>query len=138
MGSVHLLFNCPGFARAARGSLRLALALALFVLPPTAAVAQDVRLPEVLAARVTTTPERGRLVLDLSASTAYAIASLDDPERIAVDVKAANVAITTPQAVSGSGIIASFTTTMAEDGRARAELTLSKPAIVQQAYVLDP
>ena len=138
MGSVHHLFNCRGSARAARGSLRLAFALAVLALSAATAWAQDVRLPEVLAARVTTTAERGRLVLDLSASTEFAIVSLDDPERIAVDVKASNVAITTPSAVSGSGIVASFTTTMEESGRARAELTLSQPAVVQQAYVLDP
>jgi N-acetylmuramoyl-L-alanine amidase len=138
MGSVHHLFNCRGSARAARGSLRLAFALAVLALSAATAWAQDVRLPEVLAARVTTTAERGRLVLDLSASTEFAIVSLDDPERIAVDVKASNVAITTPSAVSGSGIVASFTTTMEESGRARTELTLSQPAVVQQAYVLDP
>ncbi|MEO8757165.1 MAG: N-acetylmuramoyl-L-alanine amidase [Devosia sp.] len=129
--------NSEGSARAGRGSLRLAFALAVLALSGAAALAQA-SLPEVLAARVTTTPERGRLVLDLSATTEYAIVSLDGPERIAVDVKAANVAITNPAAVSGTGVIASFTTEMAEDGRARTELTLSQPAVVQQAYVLEP
>ncbi|HEX4297477.1 MAG TPA: N-acetylmuramoyl-L-alanine amidase, partial [Devosia sp.] len=35
------------------------------------------------------------------------------------------------------GLVSGFTTTMAEDGRARTELVLAQPAVVQQAYVLD-
>ncbi|HVY52585.1 MAG TPA: N-acetylmuramoyl-L-alanine amidase [Devosia sp.] len=95
-------------------------------------------LPEVVAARVSTTPERGRLVIDLSASTPYAIVALDNPERIAVDVRAGKVDIGEAQPVSGTGIIAGFTTTMAESDRARTELTLNVPALVQQAYMLEP
>jgi N-acetylmuramoyl-L-alanine amidase len=43
-----------------------------------------------------------------------------------------------PQAVNGTGIVSGFTTSMVDDGRARTELSLSAPAMVQQAYVLDP
>jgi len=128
LGSAHLLFKT-----AARAGLA---ALAILVLSATATLAQT--LPMVLAARVTTTPQRARLVLDLSASTEFAIATLKDPQRIAVDVKASKVTIDTPQAVTGNGIVSGFTTEMAEDGRARTELRLSQPATVQQAYVLEP
>ncbi|OJX18222.1 MAG: hypothetical protein BGO82_18785 [Devosia sp. 67-54] len=96
------------------------------------------RLPDVLDARVTTTPERARLIVDLTGTTEFAIASLDAPERIAIDIKAQTVAISSPGAVSGSGLVSAFDTVMAEDGRARTELTLAQPAVVQQAYVLDP
>ena len=121
------------FNAAARAGL---FAVAILALSASAGLAQT--LPMVLAARVTTTPERARLVLDLSSSTEFAIVSLDDPQRIAVDVKASKVTIDTPQPLTGPGIVAGFTTTMAEDGRARTELTLSRPAAVQQAYVLEP
>lgn len=137
MGSAHLLFKSTGSARAARGRWRLLLALWFALLPAGAAVAQAA-LPQVLAARVSTTPERGRLVLDLSTTTQFAVATLDNPERIAIDVRASGVAIPTPSPVAGTGIVASFSTSMAEDGRARTELTLTQPATVQQAYLLDP
>ncbi|HVX71711.1 MAG TPA: AMIN domain-containing protein, partial [Devosia sp.] len=96
------------------------------------------RLPDVLDARVTTTPERARLIVDLTGSTEFAIASLDSPERIAIDMKAQTVAISSPSEVNGSGLVSAFDTVLAEDGRARTELTLAQPAVVQQAYVLDP
>jgi N-acetylmuramoyl-L-alanine amidase len=131
------LFNAELSARARRGSLAIALALLAVLAAASGALAQDA-LPSVLAARVSTTPQRARLVLDLSASTDFALASLAGPERIAIDVKADAVKIDTPQAVAGQGIVSAFTVTEAEPGRARAELTLSQPAVVQQAYVLDP
>lgn len=143
MGSGQLLFNRTGDARAGRRRLPVLLFLALVLSAPAdfanpAAALAQTELPKVLAARVSTTPERGRLVIDLSTTTPYAIVALDNPQRIAVDVRAASVDIAQPQAVSGTGIIAGFTTSMAEDGRARAELTLNTPALVQQAYMLDP
>lgn len=137
MGSAHLLFKSTGSARAGRGRVRLLLALWLAALPAGGALAQAA-LPQVLAARVSTTPERGRLVLDLSATTQFAVATLDNPQRIAIDVRAAGVTIAAPSPVAGTGIVASFTTSMAEAGRARTELTLNQPATVQQAYLLDP
>ena len=137
MGSAHLLFKSTGSARAARGRFRLLLGLSLALLPTGGALAQAA-LPQVLAARVSTTPERGRLVLDLSTTTQFAVATLDNPERIAIDVRASAVAIDTPSPLAGTGIVASFSTSMADDGRARTELTLNQPATVQQAYLLDP
>jgi N-acetylmuramoyl-L-alanine amidase len=94
-------------------------------------------LPEVRAARVTATPDRARLILDLSAPTEFAIVSLDNPNRIAIDVKAASFAFGAPPDVAGEGIVASYTTEMLEMGRARTVLVLSTPAVVQQAYLLD-
>ena len=130
------MFNRTASARAGRGRLGLLLGLILLGFSTAGAFAQT--LPQVLAARVSTTGDRGRLVLDLSSTTQFAVASLDNPERIAVDVKAAGVTLSSPPIVSGSGLIAGATTAMAEDGRARTELILAQPAAVQQAYVLDP
>lgn len=94
-------------------------------------------LPEVIDARVTTTEQRARLILDLSGPTEFAIASLDAPNRIAVDVKVAGLKFAVPADVAGSGVVASYTIEMAEPGRARTLLTLAQPAQVQQAYILD-
>ncbi|MBN9346752.1 MAG: N-acetylmuramoyl-L-alanine amidase, partial [Devosia sp.] len=99
-------------------------------------MAQD-DLPSVEAARVSTTPDRARLILDLSAVTEYAVASIADPNRIVVDVRAGSVPTIATQPVAGQGIVASFTTTIAGDDRVRVELTLTTPSIVQQAYLLD-
>ncbi|MEP7241525.1 MAG: N-acetylmuramoyl-L-alanine amidase [Devosia sp.] len=94
-------------------------------------------LPEVLAARVSTTAERARLVVDLTAPASFSTVSLLDPERIAVDLKVSAVHITGAPSVAGQGIVASFVAGMAADGQAQVELTLTQPAVVQQAYMLD-
>jgi len=138
MGSVRLLFKFWGSARAGRGRLRAGLLAAFLAFWAISAWAAAPRLPDVLDARVTSTPDRARLIIDLSGSTEFAVAFLDSPERIAIDVKANTVAMSSPGAVSGSGLVSAFNTVLAEDGRARTELTLTQPAIVQQAYVLDP
>ncbi|HWA19671.1 MAG TPA: N-acetylmuramoyl-L-alanine amidase [Devosia sp.] len=122
------MFNSRGFWRS--------LAVVVVCLAALPAVAQD--LPDVLAARVTSTPERARLILDLSNTTEYAIVSLADPNRIAVDVRAQSVGITTAPPVAGSGMVGSFVTKLAEEGRVRTELVLNVPAVVQQAYALEP
>ena len=88
MGSIRVLFNRTVSARAGRGRLGLLLGLILLLLSSAVATAQT--LPQVLAARVHDR-RRGRLVLDLSTTTQFAVASLDNPERIAIDVKAASV-----------------------------------------------
>jgi len=90
----------------------------------------------VLAVRVSATPDRARMILDLSDTTEFALASLTSPERIAVDVKAGAIKIGQAPLVAGHGLVPSFTIVEAEPGRARVELTLSQPAVVQQAYVL--
>lgn len=112
------------------------LALGLFV-APTLSQEQPAALPDVVDARVSTTPERARLIIDLSAKTEFAIVSLTEPNRIAIDVRAANLKFTTPPTPAGQGIVASYIVEMAEPGRARTMLTLNSPAQVQQAYVLD-
>lgn len=93
--------------------------------------------PYVLDARVTTTAERARLIIDLDGATEFAIVSLIEPNRIAIDVKAFDLRILAPADVAGEGLVSSFTIAMAEPGRARTMLTLGTPGQVQQAYILD-
>ena len=116
-----------------------AITILLLLLGAGVASAQSkpARDPDVIAARVTTTPERARLILDLSGPTKFAILSLDNPARIAVDLKAGEVKFDTAPAPAGSGLVPSFSVTMAAPGRARATVQLAGPAQVQQAYVLD-
>jgi len=130
------LFNFRLSARTVRGALLAVFAGLSLGLASGGALAQDA-LPDVLAARVSTTPERARLILDLTTPTEFAVVSVTDPDRIAVDVRAASVPTIAPQAVAGEGIVSGFTTAMVEDGRVRAELILTVPAMVQQAYLLE-
>jgi N-acetylmuramoyl-L-alanine amidase len=123
--------------RRMRAVVAAALAWATLALPAMAQDAVDPTvLPEVLDARVTTTEERARLILDLGGATEFAIASLDNPDRIAIDVRASSVKFAAPPDVAGTGMVASYTVEMAASGRARALLVLAGPAQVQQAYVL--
>jgi N-acetylmuramoyl-L-alanine amidase len=127
-------------ARSLRGALAVVFALFSLVLTAIPALAQDdpaSDLPSVEAARVSTTPDRARLILDLSAVTEFAVASIGDPNRIVVDVKAGSVPTIATQPVAGQGIVASFTTTIAGADRVRVELALTTPSMVQQAYLLD-
>jgi N-acetylmuramoyl-L-alanine amidase len=94
-------------------------------------------LPDVLDARLTATPERARLILDLSGPTEFAIVSLSGPDRIAIDVKSTAMKFAVPPDVAGQGIVSSYMVEQAEPGRVRTILTLSAPSQVQQAYVLD-
>ncbi len=130
------MFNSRLSARTVRGALLAAFALFSLAFALGGAAAQET-LPDVLAARVSTTPERARLILDLTAPTEFAVVSITGPDRIAVDVRAASVPTIAPQVVAGEGIVSGFTTAMVEDGRVRAELVLTVPAMVQQAYLLE-
>lgn len=136
LGSVPAVFN----------SLLRVLVVFITALLPAAAMAQAAspatpapaaQPAMVVAARVTNTPERARLIIDLSAPTQFAIVSLGSPDRIAVDVKADSLKFATPDPPAGSGLVTSYSVSIAEPGRARTMLTLSGPAQVQQAYVLD-
>jgi N-acetylmuramoyl-L-alanine amidase len=129
MGSGRFVFNSSALWR----GLGLAAWLLIALVSPGFAQA----LPDVLAARVTSTPERARLIIDLSSTTEFAIVSLTGPNRIAVDVRAKAVSMTTAPAVAGTGMVTAFSSAMAAEGRARTELVLSSAAVVQQAYMLD-
>lgn len=113
--------------------------LAILLAPPPVLAQTEVvqDYPNVVDARVTSTTERARLIVDLSDKTEFAIVSLDAPNRIAVDVKAFSVEILAPADVAGKGLVTSFAVEMAEPGRARTTLFLADTAQVQQAYMLD-
>jgi N-acetylmuramoyl-L-alanine amidase len=117
-----------------------ALVVAAFLLAaPFAAAEQPAApaAPAAIAARVTTTPERARLIIDLSAPTPFAVVSLGGPDRIAVDLQVGALSFDTPEPLAGSGLVSSYGVEMVEPGRARATLTLAGPAQVQQAYTLN-
>lgn len=111
--------------------------LSLLAVVPGLAAPATTTLPMIVAARVTTTPERARLILDLSAPTKFAIVSLGEPERIAIDVQAGAMKFETPPPPAGAGLVSGYTVEQADPARARVVLTLAGPGQVQQAYVLD-
>ncbi len=128
--------RAAGFVGFCAALLFVALA-ALLPAPALAQVESPEDYPDVVDARVTTTPDRARLIIDLDGATEFAIVSLANPNRIAVDVKAFELKILAPADVAGKGIVSGFKIEMAEKGRARTTLELSQPAQVQQAYFLD-
>ena len=131
LGSAVRLFNSSVSTRLLRGTLALLLALLTPLLGVAMALAQD--MPAVLATRVSTTPERARLIVDLSGVTEFAVASMTEPDRIAVDLRADSVPTVATQNVAGQGIVASFTSVVATEGRVRVELLLATPAMGQEA-----
>jgi len=131
----------------------LPLLLALLGVPllPTMPQAQDaapvaapvaaapIALPNVMDVRVSATPERARLVIDLAGKTEFALVSLSQPDRLAIDVRAATFSVPEPSGKpAGEGMIAEYLVEQAAPDRVRTTLTLSAPAQVQQAYMLDP
>ena len=104
---------------------------------PAAAV--PVALPNVMDVRVSATPERARLVIDLAGKTEFALVSLSEPDRLAIDVRAATFSVPQPSGKpAGEGMIGEYVVEQAAPDRVRTTLTLSAPAQVQQAYMLDP
>jgi N-acetylmuramoyl-L-alanine amidase len=129
------VFNSGAVARSLAW-LVIATMVMLGVLPATAQEAEG--LPSVIAVRVSSTPERARLILDLTGRTEFATVSLDGPDRIAVDVKAISLQFDAAPPVAGKdGIVSAYTVEIAQEGRARATMMLAQPAVVQQAYLLD-
>jgi len=102
------------------------------------AATAPVALPNVMDVRVSATPERARLVIDLAGRTEFALVSLSEPDRLAIDVRAATFSVPTPTGLpAGEGMIAEYGVEQAAPDRVRTLLTLSAPAQVQQAYLLD-
>lgn len=105
---------------------------------PPAATA-PVALPNVIDVRVSATPDRARLVVDLADKTEFALVSLSEPDRLAIDVRAATFSVPEPSGKpAGEGMIADYLVEQVAPDRVRTTLTLSGPAQVQQAYMLDP
>ena len=124
----------------------VALAVLAFVacIAPLPALAQDgadaaaAASAEVIDMRILNNAERARLIIDLSVNTQFATASLSDPDRIVVDVRAGALAAPVAETEGGTGLIATYELDEAEPGRIRATLKLSAPSQVQQAYMVEP
>jgi N-acetylmuramoyl-L-alanine amidase len=106
--------------------------------PPPEAPAAPAALPNVMEVRVSSTPERARLVVDLAGRTDFALVSLGGPDRLAIDVRAATFSVAEPSGTpAGEGLVSGYLVEQAAPDRVRTTLTLAAPAQVQQAYVLD-
>lgn len=116
----------------------IVLCLVAGLLPARAQTALLPPLPNVIDVRVSDTAERARLIIDLAAKTEFAFVSLEEPNRLAIDVRAGTFSVPDPEGQpSGSGIIKAYTVEQAAPDRVRTTLELTAPAQVQQAYVLD-
>lgn len=92
----------------------------------------------VIDMRILNNAERARLIVDLSGMTEFATASLAEPDRIVVDLRAADLAAPVGRTEAGEGLIGSYELSVAEEGRVRATLFLNGPAQVQEAYLVQP
>lgn len=101
--------------------------------------AAQLALPNVMDVRVTVTPDRARLVVDLAARTEFSFVSLAGPDRLAIDVRAATLSVPQPSGrpAGEPGIITDYLVEQTAPDRIRTTLTLAAPAQVQQAYVLE-
>lgn len=116
----------------------IVLCLVAGLLPVRAQTALLPPLPNVIDVRVSDTAERARLIIDLAAKTEFAFVSLEEPNRLAIDVRAGTFSVPDPEGQpSGSGIVKAYTVEQAAADRVRTTLELTAPAQVQQAYVLD-
>lgn len=99
---------------------------------------EPVALPNVMDIRVSATRERARLVIDLAGRTEFALVSLSEPNRLAIDVRAATFSVPEPSGKpSGEGVVSDYLVEQAAPDRVRTTLTLSGAAQVQQAYMLE-
>ncbi len=95
-------------------------------------------LPNVIDARMTATPERVRMVIDLADKTEFSFVSLSEPDRLAIDVRAGTFSVPNPTGTAAvEGLVSGYVIEQAAPDRVRTTLTLAAPAQVQQAYVLD-
>ena len=133
--------------RALLQSLALVLALLLAFVPSSSIWAQETdagdptaetALPQVGDLRILNNDERARLVIDLDATSAFAIAALSGPDRIVVDLKAGGLTAPIAETPAGDGLLSAYALDIAEKGRVRAVLTLAAPVQVQQAYIVEP
>ena len=127
--------------RAIRSVVLGLLALVVSAVPLLAqeAPSTPVGLPNVIDVRVTVGEDRARLVIDLASKTEFSFVSLDEPNRLAIDVRAGTFSVPEPSgAPAETSLISSYLVEQAASDRVRTTLTLAAPVQVQQAYVLDP
>lgn len=121
-------------------SLLAAVFSVLALIGPVAAQdsAAQAALPNVIDVRVTAAEDRARLVIDLAARTEFSFVSMDEPDRLAIDVRAGTFSVPEPAGGPGEGnLVSSYVVEQPTGDRVRTVLTLAAPAQVQQAYVLD-
>lgn len=92
--------------------------------------------PAVIDSRVTSTPERARLVLDIAHPTEFAVYTLAGPDRMVVELRAQAEPQDQGQP-AGEGLVSSYSLAQAGTDRVRAEMVLTAPARVQQSYILE-
>ena len=112
--------------------LRMTLGLAALLLA-AAASAGPVSVSDV---RIAHTPERTRVVLDLSAGSAHNLFTLTNPNRIVVDVSEARFADRAAVPSKG-GLVANIRTANRDNGKARLVLDLDD-VVRSKSFVLQP
>jgi N-acetylmuramoyl-L-alanine amidase len=91
----------------------------------------------VMGARVTSTDQRARLVLDLSGATPHEVFALDEPRRLVIRLGATAIDFDTADLPPSKGLVFTYNVGLLQSGEAGAVLFLGGPARVEEAYVLD-
>lgn len=94
-------------------------------------------LPTVLDVRVSTTTDRARIIIDISEASAFALATIREPDQIAIDVRADAMEPDLGAEPAGEGLVSGFSIESIELGRVRTWIKLATPSKVQQAYFLE-
>lgn len=100
--------------------------------------APEAGLPMLTGARLSTTDERARLVIDLSAPANFRFFAVDQPARIVVEIEAGAMAFDPPPQPGAPGLVSEYHVGMVDEQLARAVMMVSGPVQVQQAFVTEP
>jgi N-acetylmuramoyl-L-alanine amidase len=102
--------------------------------PAAAAVKQAV----VMGARIGEHPDRTRFVVELSEPVEMRTFTLNNPNRVVIDMPAVRWHLEGPPRPSGNGAVRSYRYGMFRPGNARFVIDLNKPVVVSDALVLPP
>jgi N-acetylmuramoyl-L-alanine amidase len=101
---------------------------------PAAAVKEAV----VMGARIGEHPDRTRFVVELSDPVAMRTFTLNNPNRVVIDMPAVRWHLEGPPRPSGNGAVRSYRYGMFRPGNARFVIDLNQPVVISDALVLPP
>jgi N-acetylmuramoyl-L-alanine amidase len=100
------------------------------IVPPTQVTARD--------AKVVGDGARTRFVMDLSGSTPLSVFTLDNPDRVVVDLPETHFQLAEGAGKTGKGLVSAFRYGLISLGKSRIVLDATGPVAVDKAFVLPP
>ena len=81
---------------------------------------------------------RTRFVMDLTATTAFTVFPLDEPDRIVIDLPGVGFALPLDAGHDGKGLVSAFRFGQISAGKSRVVLDIKEPVAVDKSFVLPP